>query len=252
MSYTFVVSNCGNDCHIKTKFNPTLELEKDKQYEMSLVNLETYWSFPNVTEKNNIFRYSNGSEWVEILIPKGAYELSQINAFIQKEIGNIKDSISLTANINTLKCIMTISGHYKVDFTVPNSINTVLGFDAKKYTIGIHESENIVNIIHINSIYVHNNLIAHSYIDGVLNPVIYSFFPTTGVGEKIIEKPRERVYSPVTLNTVSSMETWLTDQDNNDLDLQGENLTIRFHLREIANGYWGKMVELMQKTLKVY
>ena len=160
-----------------------------------------------------------------------------------------KDSITITANINTLKSVLTIQGNYKVDFTVPNSINTVLGFDAQKYTKGIHESENIVNIININSIYVHNNLISHSYIDGSLCPVLYSFFPTTGVGEKIIEKPRERVYSPINLNTITSMETWLTDQDNNDLDLQGENLTIRFHLREVANSYMDKMVKLMQKNI---
>ena len=84
MSYTFVVSNCGKDCHIKTKFNPTLELDKNKEYEMALVNLETYWSFPNITEKNNLFRYSNGSEWTEIKIPKGAYELRQINDLYPK------------------------------------------------------------------------------------------------------------------------------------------------------------------------
>ena len=41
MSHTFVVSNSGNDCHIKTKFNPTSELDENKEYEMALVNLET-------------------------------------------------------------------------------------------------------------------------------------------------------------------------------------------------------------------
>lgn len=243
MSHTFVVSNLDNNCHIKTKFNPTLELDKNKEYEMALVNLETYWSFPNITEKNNLLRYSNGSEWTEIKIPKGAYELKQINDVVQYQLGLHFGSITITANINTLKSVLTIQGNYEVDFTVPNSINTVLGFDAKKYTKGIHESESIVNIININSIYVHNNLISHSYIDGSLSPVLYSFFPKTGVGEKIIEQPRERVYSPIHLNTINSMETWLTDQDNNDLDLQGENLTIRFHLREVANSYMDKMVK---------
>ena len=79
MSYTIVVSNYGDNCHIETDFSPPLELDKNKEYEMALVNLETYWSFPNITEKNNLFRYSNGSEWVDIKIPKGAYELMQIN-----------------------------------------------------------------------------------------------------------------------------------------------------------------------------
>ena len=115
----------------------------------------------------------------------------------------------------------------------------MLGFNRGLYNAG-HEAQGfegqyIINIITINSIYVHNKLISHSYIDGSLSPVIYSFFPTSGVGEKIIEKLRERVYSPVNLKTIVEMQIWLTNQNNNDLDLQGENLTMRFHLREVSN-----------------
>ena len=68
------------------------------------------------------------------------------------------------------------------------------------------------------------------YIDGSLSPLLYSYFSATWVGHKIIQVPRERVYSPVTLNTISGMQTWLTDQ-NNDLDLRDENYEITFTRR---------------------
>ena len=42
---------------LKTRFNPTLQLDRDK-YEIALVNLETYYSFPNIDESNNVFVYS--------------------------------------------------------------------------------------------------------------------------------------------------------------------------------------------------
>ena len=32
--------------HIKTKFRPIIQLDKDRKYEMALVNLETFYSFP--------------------------------------------------------------------------------------------------------------------------------------------------------------------------------------------------------------
>ena len=251
MSYTFVISNCSGKCSkITTKFNPPLQLDKNKQYEMALVNLETYWSFPNISKKNNLFKFSDARNTHTIFIPKGAYELSQINDYIQSKMIDLeypKDSITITANPQTLKCVLTINKGLVVVFTEDNSIASVLGFNPGLYVAKesskVYEGQNIVNIININTILVHNNLISHSYIDGALNPVIYSFFPTTGVGQKIIEKPRERVYSPVTLDTISTMQTWLTDQNNNDLDLQGENLTIRFHLREVANSYLEKIVE---------
>ena len=252
MSYTFVVSNCSGSCaRIKTKFNPPLELDKNKRYEMALVNLETYWSFPNINEKNGYFHITViEKSGYSFQIKTGAYELTEINSYIQqtlKDLGAKKDIISFTANRNTLKCTMTIAENCIVSFVNKNTIASLLGFDNKVYNAGVYESENIINIININSIYVHNNLISHSYIDGSLSPVLYSFFPTTGVGEKIIEKPRERVYSPVNLNTIVGMQTWLTDQNNNDLDLQGENLTMRFHLREVSNSYLEQMVKLMEK-----
>ena len=255
MSYTFVVSNCGNNGQIKTKFNPPLQLDPYKQYEMALVNLETYWSFPNVTEENDLFKFSDTKNTYDIFIPKGAYELERINAYIQRKLINLgfkEDTITLTANLNTLKCVMKVSKGFSVDFTSNIAIGSkMLGFERTIFTAKdkdtTFEAKDIVKIININSIYVHNNLIGHSYIDGSLSPVIYSFFPTTGVGEKIVEKPRKLVYSPVTLSTINSMQTWITDQNDKDLDLQGESLTIRFHLREVANIYLEQMVKLMQK-----
>ena len=252
MSCTFVISNCGDKCRITTEFNPPLGLDKNKRYEMALVNLETYWSFPNVTEKNNDFTFTDGKVNHKILIPKGAYKLSQINDYIQSKIGELsypKNSTTIKPNISTLKCNLTIAKVVLVIlFNEPNTIASILGFDYAILNAGLEAKvfvgQHIVNIININSIYVHNNIISHSYIDGDLSPV---FFPTTGVGHKIIQLPRERVYCPVTLDTISEMQTCLTDQNNIDLDLRGENLTIRFHLREIANSYFEKMIKLLEK-----
>ena len=64
-SFQIVVSD--NSTHIKTRFNPPLQL--NKKYEMALVNLETYYSFPNIDDTNNVFRYSHdgGHSWVNII-----------------------------------------------------------------------------------------------------------------------------------------------------------------------------------------
>jgi len=49
-----------NSTKIKTTFNPSIELGRTRKYEMALVNLETYYSFPNLSGENNVFRYSPG------------------------------------------------------------------------------------------------------------------------------------------------------------------------------------------------
>ena len=52
-SFQIIVSN--NKSNFNTIFNPKLELDRDKVYEKALVNLETYYSFPNIDETNNLF-----------------------------------------------------------------------------------------------------------------------------------------------------------------------------------------------------
>ena len=228
---------------IRTRYNPLIDLDVRKKYEMALVNLETYYSFPNIDATNNNFKYSpdGGSTWVEIAIPEGCYELADINEYVQrtmKEAGHydsVKEDycISLQANSNTLKSVLNIAPDYSVDLTPVNSIGSVLGFRSGEYLEGYNESEDIVDIVSVTSLRVTSDIIGASYTNGTTGNVIYSFFPNVGPGYKIIETPTNLIYLPVTLHTISSMETRFTDQDGTLINLRGEELSIRFHLREV-------------------
>ena len=63
-------------------------------------------------------------------------------------------------------------------------------------------------------------------------PVVYNFFPNAAPGQTILEAPHNLIYLPVTVDVISTLSVWLTDQNGELLDLHGEKLTIRFHLRE--------------------
>ena len=69
----------STDTEFTTNFNPPLYLDADKEYEMALLNLETYNSFPNIDETNNTFKWSkdSGQTWYEIKIPTGSYEITR-------------------------------------------------------------------------------------------------------------------------------------------------------------------------------
>ena len=228
---------------IRTRYNPLIDLDVRKKYEMALVNLETFFSFPNISATNNNFRYSpdDGATWIDIDIPEGCYEIADINDYLQrimKEKGHydaMKEEccITLQPNTNTLKSVLTIATDYKVDLTPANSIRSVLGFKRRVYDEGYNESEDIVNIMNVTSLRVTSDIIGASYSNGTTGNVIYSFFPNVGPGYKIIEVPTNLIYLPVTLSTISSMETRFTDQDGNLINLRGEELSIRFHLREV-------------------
>ena len=91
----------------------------------------------------------------------------------------------------------------------------------------------MVNILTINSILDNIDIISGSYVNGFTQPTIYSFFPDVSPGYKIIENPYNLLYLPIIADTIHSITIRLTDQNENDLNLRGENLSIRFHLRAI-------------------
>ena len=128
---------------------------------------------------------------------------------------------------------MILKNNYEVDFRKDKSINSLLEFHSNLYTSGLHESENMVNILTINSILVNIDIISGSYVNGSTHPTIYSFFPDVSPGYRIIEYPHNLLYLPITADTIHSITIWLTDQNGNELKLRGENLSMRFHLREI-------------------
>ena len=58
-SFPVVVSD--NKTRFKTWFKPPFQQDKKKDYEIALINLETYYSFSNIDRSNNCFSCSPGS-----------------------------------------------------------------------------------------------------------------------------------------------------------------------------------------------
>ena len=81
-SFSVVVSD--NKTRFKTWFKPPIQLDNKKDHEIVLINLETYYSFPNIDRSNNCFSYSRGANapWFDIIIPEGKYHAEDINEFI--------------------------------------------------------------------------------------------------------------------------------------------------------------------------
>ena len=95
-----------------------------------LHSFNTYNSIFNITSKNNKIIYYDGLSWKEIIFPYGAYEITQINDEIFRQLSNEKDlsdpnesPIILEANEATLTLVLfTLQMDYKIDFSQPNYI----------------------------------------------------------------------------------------------------------------------------------
>ena len=149
-----------------------------------------------------------------------------------KRTAQSDDAVKISTNTNTLKSVFEIQDDFQVDFRARNSFLSILGFRNQVCKEGIHESQNFVNILPINSL-VNVDVIDGSYVNGRTQNTIYSFFPNVSPGHKIVENLKNLVYLPVILDKINKMETVVTDQNGKQLNLRGGNLTIRYHLGEI-------------------
>ena len=200
-------------------------------------------SVTRINANNNSIHISidSGKNWFDLKIPIGCYGINGINETLQRLLlensndGKVKEPyVVLSGNINTLKCVLEIRKESTiVDFDTKNSIRGMLGFEAKKYKGGKrYESENKVNILRVNSIMVHCDVIKTSRVNGMLAPVIYNFFPNVSPGEKIVHQPQHLNYAPLTMSIIPSMTVWVTDQKCDLLDLREQELTLTFHIRK--------------------
>lgn len=229
-SYTLTLS--ARESILRAYYNPPIDLH-DGDYEMGLVNFETYNAIPNVDRNNNALKIDG--QLIEI--PVGSYELVDINAVINSQLKAKKKKsdikFSIRANNNTLKCIVDCDRN--VDWNVNNSIGPLLGFGKIKVLKALdspHESAHVVDILRINTIKIECNIIHGAYMNDHSAHTIHEFFPSVPPGYKIIETPQNVIYMPLNTKKIDSIVLKIVDQDDNLINFREEVVTIRLHLRE--------------------
>ena len=219
---------------IKNTFSPPLN---GKGYEVALIGLCTYYSYPNVDEKNNTIILTGAGVKKTLRLPRGCYELEEINNGVSRLMNWTEKTAKVVIGKNkiTLRASLLIKeAGWSVQFPNENSLGTVLGFDSKEYAYRKEPyiSEKIVNILSVNSILVHCDMISGSMVDGVKSPVIFNYSPNVMPGSKIVGDPVKPIYLPVSKDVINELNIWVSDQDNRLLDLQGEKIVLTFHMRE--------------------
>lgn len=245
MIRTFTVYGYGSTISSGSIY-PPVKLQSDRSYTLGLVGLYTSHTVHNIYEGNNKFYYGKDSS---VTIPTGAYEIEEINNYLQKQIArnwkkgitskqrNVKETTPnnlflLTANNNTLKC--EIESLHEINFKKPANIGRMLGFSTRILKANtLHESDLDVNIISTNNIFVQTNITAGAYLNNRLSHSIFEFNLDVEPGYSVVKEPSHVIYFPLSVSEIDNITIQLVDHIGDLVKLAEDTYTsVRLELKE--------------------
>ena len=196
----------------------------------------TYNSIFNVNSKNNKIVYYNGTDWKEIILPYGAYEIEQINDEVIRQLSlelEFEESpIIIEANTATLHSIIHLDDGYKIDFTNSNTLRDLLGFESKIISSGFNYSKKKVNIIDIHRIHLCCNCIVGSLKNGLPSNILFTIILNEVPGAKIVREPNLILYKHIYKEKIDIIEFWFEDNNGNRVEMHGELVEFTLHMKK--------------------
>lgn len=221
---SFLLSLSGNSTFLEANYYPPIDLS-DGDYSIALLDIHSFNNFANITDENNTICIADQTFKIAV----GSYEISDIEKAILNKIRGKGWKISISPNLNTLKCEINTSE--TINFN-KSSIHSVLGFNKTRILgPGKHVSDNLINIIDFNAIYCNCSLVSNSFQNGLTSKSLHCFYPKVSPGYKLIEVPQNLIYLKVKAKEITSIQVTLTDERGNLLSLRGEPLNIRLHVK---------------------
>lgn len=237
MHESVTISLTDNKPTLFSNFFPPINVYEDS--EIALLSLTSFNSFPNINKTNNIiiFGYidhdtNKFNTIFQIDVEPGCYEFEDINTFIKDKINSINPmgKFDMTVDPKTFKC--TIKSTYTINLKTNNSLASVLGFDEKILKAKeVHVSDRTIDISTVNTIKVVCNVANGSFHNGRPTHTIYEFAPNVNIGRKIIEKPTNLIYYPLTSKIIDSIEIKLFDQNLKLLEHSSDKITVVLHIK---------------------
>lgn len=194
--------------------------------EIEVIDSDNYQETTYITIKVVSHKY--------IKLEPGSYEISDIFRLLELKIAQNHPGVSFESDIEktTQKCMLKMNR--EICFDCPNSMASILGFGFVLYPKNVYNySDKLVNVNPISIIRVETNITSGSYANNSMNRGIYEFYPSVGVGYKIMERPKTVIYLPVSERSISNFRVRIVDQEENLVDFRGEQISLRVHIKKI-------------------
>lgn len=246
MSQTFTLT--GRSSVLSVDFYPPIQLDSKFNYSLALIGFHTYNSIPNIEDgvNNSLYISADNKSWTKVSVPTGAYEIADIENFIQKKLCSkesgcvqaARDQIfSLKPNNNTLKC--ELKSIFHIDFRASDSLGQLLGFSPRILPqLQTYESDLPVNIIKVATIRIECNISSGCFYGNKPSHTIFEFAPSVDPGYAINIEPNNYIYLPIiNKNLIDNITIRILDQNGDLVNFRNEEVVVRLELRKNGPSY---------------
>ena len=180
------------------------------------------------------------SSFITYELDPGIYTFNDIGEalfkILQSEYPGLNNTIIIKFDDIIMKTILVLRfGIIAIRFDEKSFFSTILGFtpgwDYKHYNKYI--SQKIVNLSITNKIHLKCDCIDGSLVNGIRQPILYSFILDKLPGYKVFSEPETIHYKKINKSVLNTITFYLEDDNNEEVDFNGETLTFTLQMIKI-------------------
>ena len=177
-----------------------------------------------------------------ITIPPGAYEIESLHKEIKRIIidqGHFtleEYPFLIKPNFSTLGCIIEFSNEESaISFFPDDSIRDLLGFNKTSIYEKYNLSQNPVDIISFDNIFIESNIAQGMNFKGRRSGVIHNFTMTVNPGYKYVERFEGGIswYAMNNIDVISSINFRIKNENGILVSFNGQSISFKLSIKEI-------------------
>ena len=102
---------------------------------------------------------------------------------------------------------------------------------------GSYKSDRPVNITGIDKIHLKCDCINGSIVNGIREPILFSFALSSPPAHKINKEPRIKLFKKINKSVLPHITFYFEDDDHKPVDFNGETITFTCQLNKIKKSY---------------
>ena len=184
--------------------------------------------------------YNYNSNFVTYKLERGIYSYRDMAEalyyILQSEYPSSGSEILIRLDDITRKTKLVVrSGIIAIRFDEKSFFSTILGFtpgwDYKHYNQYL--SQKIVNLNSTNKVHLKCDAIDGSVVNGIRQPILYSFVLDKPAGYKVFSEPETIHYKKINKSVLNTITFYLEDDNNKEVNFNGETLTFTLQMIKI-------------------